>query len=64
MMCITTMAIPHTGPQALSIRPILTMAITDRTTGTMALHFIGTADIDITATTIIIGTITGITKAT
>jgi len=52
------------GITRIIIRPILTMAITDRTTGTMALHFIGTADIDITATTIIIGTITGITKAT
>jgi len=25
MMCITIMAIPHTGPRALSIRPILTI---------------------------------------
>jgi hypothetical protein len=50
------MAITHiTGP-------IRTMAITDRTL-TMAtipgLHSIGTADIGITATTVIIGTITG-----
>jgi hypothetical protein len=50
------MAITHiTGP-------IRIMAITDRTL-TMAtipgLHSIGTADIGITATTVIIGTITG-----
>jgi hypothetical protein len=56
------------GITLTTIGPIRTTAITDRTR-TMAtltgLHTIGTADIDTTATTaIIIGTITGITKAT
>ena len=52
----------------ITLTIIRTTAITDhiRTMVTiMGLHSIGTADIDIiTATTVIIGTITGITKAT
>jgi hypothetical protein len=55
------------GITLTTIGPIRTTAITDRTR-TMAtltgLHTIGTADIDTTATTVTIGTITGITKAT
>jgi hypothetical protein len=48
----------------ITIRPIRTTGITGRirTMATMGLHSIGMADIDITTATIIIGTITGITK--
>jgi hypothetical protein len=54
------------GTTHITTGPIRTMATIDRirTMATMGLHSIGTADTDITATTVIIGTITGTTKVT